>query len=192
MPHFGKRETRVNLSTSPTGCLGIRVRADRSGDGYTPSVERMSQRFAIVFVVGVAICGWTAPIGSADLSLRSSDGSTVVRWSTWLEDHGPAAIVLWASWTPDAEATLNELDGIVKAARSRELNVVLISVQEGLDESRSVLGDRDIAWFNDRYGGLLKELRVVKIPALVIVAQDGRVLARLEATSQALDDWKSE
>jgi len=144
-----------------------------------------------VVATWVAVGGWIAPIESADLGVAGPDGSSI-QWSTWLEDHGPSAVVLWASWIPDADATLKEMSGIVDTAASRELDAVLISVQESHDEARAAIGTRDFPWLNDRYGGLLKDLRVVKIPALVIVAQDGTVLARLDATSQALRDWKNE
>ena len=139
----------------------------------------------------VAICASVSEISSAELTIAGPDGEAI-HWSSWLEDHGPAAVVLWASWVPDAEATVNELEGISRVARSKELEMILVSVQESPDEARSSLETAGVPWLNDRYGGLLKRFRVVKIPTLVIVEKDGRVVARLDATANALRVWKSE
>ena len=139
----------------------------------------------------VAICTSVSEISSAELTIADPDGNSI-RWSSWLEDHGPAAVVLWASWVPDAEATVNELEGISRVARSKELEMILVSVQESPEEAGSSLETAGVPWLNDRYGGLLKRFRVVKIPTLVIVEKDGRVVARLDATANALRVWKSE
>lgn len=142
-------------------------------------------------VAWVAICTSVSEISSAELTIADPDGNSI-RWSSWLEDHGPAAVVLWASWVPDAEATVNELEGISRVARSKELEMILVSVQESPEEAGSSLETAGVPWLNDRYGGLLKRFRVVKIPTLVIVEKDGRVVARLDATANALRVWKSE
>jgi len=145
----------------------------------------------ILVVAWISFCGLPHGAFSAEITITDPEGSSI-RWSSWLEDHGPAAVVLWASWVPDAEATVNELEGISRVARSKELEMILVSVQESPDEARSSLETAGVPWLNDRYGGLLKRFRVVKIPAMVIVEKDGRVVARLDATANALRVWKSE
>ncbi len=142
-------------------------------------------------VAWAAICASVSEISSAELTISDPDGNSI-RWSSWLEDHGPAAVVLWASWVPGADAAVLELEGISRVARSKELEMILVSVQESPDEARSSLETAGVPWLNDRWGGLLKQFRVVKIPALVIVEKDGRVVARLDATANALRVWKSE
>lgn len=139
----------------------------------------------------VAFCLPVADLSSAEVTVTDPDGAPV-RWSGWIEDQGPAAVVLWASWVPNAEATLNEWSAIARVARSKNLSPILVSVQESAAETRASLGGADIPWMNDRYGGLLKQFRVVEIPAMVIVAEDGRVVARLDPTANALREWKSE
>jgi thiol-disulfide isomerase/thioredoxin len=154
-------------------------------------VARKGHCFVFALAAWIAICVSVSEISSAELTIADPDGGSI-RWSSWLEDHGPAAVVLWASWIPDAEATLNEIEAISRVARSKDLEMVLVSVQESPDEARTMLETAGAPWLNDRYGGLLKQFRVVKIPALVIVAKDGRVVARLDATANALREWKSE
>lgn len=139
----------------------------------------------------MAICASVSEISSAELTIADPDGNSI-RWSSWLEDNGPAAVVLWASWVPDSETTVNEFKDIARVARSKELEIILVSVQESPEEARSSLETAGVPWLNDRYGGLLKRFRVVKIPSLVIVEKDGRVVARLDATANALRVWKSE
>jgi len=154
-------------------------------------VARKGHYLVFALVAWVAICTSVSEISSAELTIADPDGNSI-RWSSWLEDHGPAAVVLWASWVPDAEATVNELEGISRVARSKELEMILVSVQESPEEAGSSLETAGVPWLNDRYGGLLKRFRVVKIPTLVIVEKDGRVVARLDATANALRVWKSE
>lgn len=139
----------------------------------------------------VAVCLPVAECLSTEVTVTDPDGAPV-RWSGWLEDRGPAAVVLWASWVPNAEATLNEWRAIARVARSKDLSPILVSVQESAAETRASLVDADVPWMNDRYGGLLKQFRVVEIPAMVIVARDGRVVARLDPTANALREWESE
>ena len=141
--------------------------------------------------VWFAVCLSVADLRSAEVTVTDPDGASV-RWSDWIEDRGPAAVVLWASWVPNAEATLKEWNDIARVARSKDLSPILVSVQENAAETRASLGDAEVPWMNDRYGGLLKHYRVVKIPAMVIIAGDGRVVARLEPTANALREWKSE
>jgi hypothetical protein len=139
----------------------------------------------------VAFCLSAADLSSAEVTVTDPSG-TSSRWSDWIEDQGPAAVVLWASWVPNAEATLNEWSAIARVARSKDLSPILVSVQESASETRAFLGDARVPWMNDRYGGLLKQFRVVEIPTMVIVDREGGVVARLDPTANALREWKSE
>jgi hypothetical protein len=141
--------------------------------------------------VGVTVCLSAADLSAAEVTVTDPDG-TELRWSDWVEERGPAAVVLWASWVPNAEATLKEWSAIARVARSKDLSPVLVSVQESAAETRVSLGAMEAPWMNDRYGGLLKQFRVVEIPALVIVAPEGRIMARLDATANALREWTGE
>lgn len=166
-------------------------RANLPRYGYTPAVDWKKICLVVPAAAWMLICGAPLDAFSAEITITDPEGSSV-GWSSWIEDHGPAVVVLWASWVPDADATMKELDGISRVARFKELEMILVSVQESPDEARATLETAGVPWLNDRYGGLLKQFRVVKIPSLVIVEKDGRVVARLDATANALREWKSE
>lgn len=136
-------------------------------------------------VVAVTVAAFAVSASCAELELTSSDGERVV-WSSWLADRGPAAVLLWASWVPRSGDALGELDGLAAAARQADLVLVVVAVQEPLEDARRALGGRDVVWLHDRYGQLLKELRVVKIPRLVVVDRDGGIERVLPAEAAAL------
>lgn len=134
------------------------------------------------------ITSHTVASNAAGPGVTTPDGSPVV-WSGWLEEHGPVAVLFWASWVPDAATTLTDLDTITAAAQRRDLEVVLVVVQESLNEAERALDGIDIRWFHDRYGDLLKENRVVSIPSLLVISGDGTVVERLKVNPEAIRAW---
>jgi hypothetical protein len=164
---------------------------DRGGDGYTPAVERIGFRLRSSLVIAVLILAASGIAHAAEVTVLNPSGAPV-GWQTWLDEHAPVAVILWASWVPEASATIHEMAALAGAARDRGLELVLISVQEDAEEVRLDLENSNIDWLNDRYGDLLKHYRVVKIPALLVIGEDGRVAARLDATAEALRAWNSD
>ena len=127
--------------------------------------------------------------GAAELILAKPDGGAA-RWSEWLEANGPAAVVVWASWAPGADEVADELDQIAAAARSQQLALVVVGVQESAEEAALVLGRSGAPWLHDRHGAILKEYRLIRVPILVVVDRQGEVLARLEPSAEALRAWQ--
>lgn len=125
---------------------------------------------------------------AADLTLAEPTGGTV-RWSEWVGTHGPAAVLVWASWAPDGRDLAKELDALAAAARDHQLELVVVSVQESAEAAARELGPLDVRWLHDRHGAILKEYRVIRVPALIVVDRDSAVLARLEPTAAALRAW---
>jgi hypothetical protein len=148
-----------------------------------------------VFVASLAVALlWTVAPGppvcdAAEIIVTSPTGDSVA-WSGWVRDHGPLAVVLWASWAPGAERARAGLDELAKAAAERGLEPVLVAVQEPFEEAAGGLDGVRVQWFHDRHGALLKQYRVVSIPVLVVLDADGRVVTRLEATARSLRSWE--
>jgi hypothetical protein len=67
--------------------------------------------------------------------------------------------------------------------------MVIIAVQEPIEDSRQALGSGP-GWLHDRHGSILKAYRVIRVPAMLVVDSDGRVLERLEALPEAVDAWR--
>jgi len=112
-----------------------------------------------------------------------------VDWTGWVEEQGTIAVLFWASWAPGAQDVLAGVSELESAAAARNLGLVVVSVQEKQDDALKGLEGTNVSWLHDRYGSLLKHHRVVRIPALVIIASDGDVLARLDPTAQSLRGW---
>ena len=132
--------------------------------------------------------GLPAVGSAAGSTVTTSDGRGVV-WTDWLGDNAPVAVLLWASWVPDADKTLADLETIIAAANARGLDLVLVVVQEPLEEARESLSDIGVTWLHDRYGHLLKDYRVVSIPRLLVIAEDGRVVERLDVNMESVRAW---
>jgi hypothetical protein len=159
--------------------------------GILLAMNRTLAAWLIAGLVLTAALGAPAAGEAADATVTSPDGATVI-WSEWLHEHGPVALVLWSSWAPGADETLLQLDALAEAAGQRRMELVLVAVQEPFEDASRALGGVGIPWFHDRFGRLLKDCRVVAIPALVVVAADGRVAARLDPDAASLRGWKAE
>ncbi len=144
----------------------------------------------MLLLILVVMAGpWWIPNASAAGPAVTTSGGSPVDWAGWVEEQGPVAVLLWASWAPGARDVIAGVGGLETAAATRNLGFVVVSVQEELDEARRGLEGTNVAWLHDRYGSLLKHHRVVTIPVVVIVARDGEVLARLDPTAEALRGW---
>jgi thiol-disulfide isomerase/thioredoxin len=125
------------------------------------------------------------PAGAADLALTAADGSPV-RWSEWLAANGPAAVLVWASWAPDAPSALDGLAELGEAARGHGLKLVVVAVQEEMEAARRGLEGTGVTWLHDRHGAILKQYRLIELPVLVIVDQGGRELSRMTPSAESL------
>jgi hypothetical protein len=131
------------------------------------------------------------PSFSADPRLVDGISGAPIAWTDWVAKRGPVAVLVWASWAPSADATMDRYAEFVKACSENGLHLVVLVVQETLDEGRAALGHREVGWLHDRHGALLKRYRVIEVPSLLLVAADGDALDRLEATPEALRGWSS-
>lgn len=148
---------------------------------------RGSGRLTVALVLaGALLAGSSAQ--AADLTLAEPGGASV-RWTEWIASHGPAAVLVWASWAPDGRDLVTEVAGLAAAARSKQLELVVVSVQESEDAAARELGSLNIRWLHDRHGAILKEYRIIRVPALVVIDRDATVVARLEPTERALRAW---
>lgn len=151
-------------------------------------MKRLSHFLVAAIIALFIITGSTAGSSAAGLTVTTSDGRSVV-WADWLEENGPVAVLLWASWVPDAATTLDNIETITTAARKRDLEVIVVVVQESLSEAQVSLESVDIRWFHDRFGHLLKEYRVVSIPRLLVISGDGSVVERLDVKPESVRAW---
>mgnify|MGYP001818766256 CR=1 FL=1 len=162
-----------------------------SGGLYTQLVQRALLLLSVLtLVAGTGPGGW-GTAAAADTNVVTADGD-LVAWSEWVRENAPFVLVLWASWAPGASAARDEFAGIADTARTRGMTAVVVSVQESIGEAEDGLVGVEIPWFHDRYGNLLKEYRVVSIPAMVVIDDGGRVVGRIEPTAEALRSWKGE
>jgi len=122
---------------------------------------------------------------AADPALRDGDGVPVA-WTDWLADRAPAAVVVYASWAPRADAVLVGLQDLDAAARASGLRLVLLAVQEPFEDSRVALGSVDVEWIHDRHGVLLKRYRVLRVPSVLVVGADGELVASLDVDPEQL------
>ena len=113
-----------------------------------------------------------------------------VAWTDWVAKRAPAAVLVWASWSPDADATIENYEKLSAACAEVGLHLAILDVQETLDEGREALARHHvIGWLHDRHGALLKQYRIIEVPSLVVVAADGSELAKMEATPEAVRAW---
>jgi len=122
---------------------------------------------------------------AGDLALTDAAGRAV-DWSEWIRANGPAAVLVWASWAPGAEAAVDGLGGLAEAARSQGLKLVVVDVHEELEAARRGLDRTGVPWLHDRHGSILKEYRLIRLPILVVVDPDGRAVATIDPSADTL------
>jgi ABC-type sugar transport system substrate-binding protein len=109
-----------------------------------------------------------------------------VRWSEWVAANGPAVVLVWASWAPAASAAVDGLPELAAVARRQGLKLVVVDVQEELEAARRGLERAGVAWLHDRHGAILKQYRLIQLPMLLVVDQEGRELARMAPSAESL------
>jgi len=123
---------------------------------------------------------------AADPPLVDGVSGAPLVWSDWVAKRGPVAVLVWASWAPDAQSVVGNYQAIARAGREAGLHMVLLDVQETLEDGRSALRGSSVNWIHDRHGALLKQYKVITVPSVIVVAADGTLQQRLEATPAAL------
>jgi hypothetical protein len=135
---------------------------------------------------------FAAPISySADPRLVDGVSGAPIAWSDWVAKRGPVAVLVWASWAPDAQDSLKTSEALVAACKEADLHFAVLDVQETLEEGRSALDGVEFGWLHDRHGALLKQYRVIEVPSLLLVAADGSTLAKIEASPEAIRTWSA-
>ena len=126
---------------------------------------------------------------AADPRLVDGVSGAPIGWTDWVGKRGPVAVLVWASWAPTAEVTIDEHPKFAKACADAGLHLVVLDVQESLEDGRAALNGRDVGWLHDRHGSLLKKYRVIKVPSLLLVGADGEELAKLDPRPEAVSSW---
>jgi hypothetical protein len=148
------------------------------------------RRIQAVAILGLLIAIGGGPTGFAgELVVKDRSGSAI-RWSEWLSEHGPVAVLVWASWVPDGVESLERVDELRGVCTRKDLALVVMGVQEDFESASSSLERAGVLWLHDRHGSFLKEYRVIRVPWLVVIDADGAVVGRVEPTAAALEAWE--
>ena len=147
------------------------------------------RRVGVAFTL-LALLGLSAA-SAADPRIVDGVSGAPIAWTDWVAKRGPVAVLVWASWAPMAEGTMNGHASLAKACAEAGLHLVVLDVQESLEDGRAALGGREVGWLHDRHGALLKKYRVIEVPSLLLVATDGEQLAKLDATPDAVSGWSN-
>ena len=137
---------------------------------------------------GLLVLATTVPAAEPAPQLVIPEGGSV-GWHAWLEERGQSAVLIWSSWAPRAFEPLGALPELRKACAAKNLELVLIAVQEPIEDARKALQPYRVTWLHDRRGDILKHHRVTRLPALLVVDEAGEVLARLTPDPSQIDGW---
>ena len=152
-------------------------------DSYTGLMRRVLPAFAALLLMGVIAAS------GADPRLVDGVSGAPIAWTDWVAKRGPVAVLVWASWAPEAEETIEIHAELASACAEKGLHLVVLDVQETLEDGRAALGGREIGWLHDRHGALLKRYIVIEVPSLILVGADGEPLDKLDPTSGAIRGW---
>ena len=93
---------------------------------------------------------------------------------------GPAVLVFWNSWLPEADEFVPVLLEIDRAAAAQGWPGAVVVFQDEGDAwiSRIGSGGAALPRVLDRRGTLLRQFKVTRAPSVVVVGRDGEVLDR--------------
>jgi hypothetical protein len=160
---------------------------------YTPFMENGGTGTAVAVALIVALFWAGGPASAQSSTIVKDSAGTPVEWDDWIDSRAPAAVLLISSWAPESGRTLDRLAELERVCASRDLDLVIVVVQETFGDARAALGGvRDVPWLHDRHGALLKRYRVIKVPAVVIVDDEGAAVGRVDASPEAVSAWDPE
>ena len=148
-------------------------------------MRRVGVVFTLLLLIGISTAS------AADPRLVDGVSGAPIAWTDWVAKRGPVAVLVWASWAPEAEARMDGYARLAAACADAGLHLVVLDVQETLEDGRAALDAREIGWLHDRHGALLKKYRVIEVPSLLLVGDDGEPLAKIEATPEAVRGWSA-
>lgn len=84
----------------------------------------------------------------------------------------------WASWCGPCRQAMPELQSVVK--KHKELTVLGIAVSDKIDDTKKAIADLKITWtvLSDPEGNSAKAYGINAIPAMILFAPDGTIVAR--------------
>jgi hypothetical protein len=93
---------------------------------------------------------------------------------------GPAVLVFWNSWLPDATSAVPLIEEIDRMAAQSGWPGAVVVFQDESTGSRSPLPTvgKGLPVVLDRRGALLRRFKVTRAPSLVVVDRNGEVLSR--------------
>jgi hypothetical protein len=148
-------------------------------------MRRCFALLTLAILIGAAVAS------AADPRLVDGVSGAPIAWTDWVAKRGPVAVMVWASWAPDADAAMDAHEQLAAACADAGLYLVVLDVQETLEEGRAALDQRDVGWLHDRHGALLKQYRVIEVPSLLLVGADGNHLAKIQASPEAVRGWRA-
>ncbi len=134
-------------------------------------------------LAAVLVLNGAVTLGQGDLRTASGEAFSLDE----LLARGPAVLVLWNSWLPDARefaALIPEVESA--ASRDKWPGAVIVFQEEHPESARALLPEAGtLPLVFDRRGELLRKFTVTRAPAVLLVERDGTVRARCgpEATA---------
>ena len=112
-----------------------------------------------------------------DVDLATIDG-TPAKLSDYVGKGAYVLVDFWASWCGPCRQAMPELQSAVK--KHKEITVLGIAVSDKIDDTRKAIDDLHITWnvLSDPDGQSAKTYGVNAIPAMILFAPDGTIVAR--------------
>ncbi len=112
-----------------------------------------------------------------DVDLATVDG-TPAKLSDYVGKGTYLLVDFWASWCGPCRQAMPELQSVVK--KHKELTVLGIAVSDKIDDTKKAIADLKITWtvLSDPEGNSAKAYGVNAIPAMILFAPDGTIVAR--------------
>ena len=112
-----------------------------------------------------------------DVDLATVDG-TPAKLSDYVGKGTYLLVDFWASWCGPCRQAMPELQSVVK--KHKELTVLGIAVSDKIDDTKKAIADLKITWtvLSDPEGNSAKAYGINAIPAMILFAPDGTIVAR--------------
>lgn len=140
--------------------------------------EPMTRRNLSVLLTATSIVAAAVWASTGGMQLTLPDGEPL-SWDEFVAREGPLVVLVWASWAPEAQKSLERGEPLRRAAEELGYRFVIVDVQEPMRQAQRALGEGDLPWLHDRHGELLKRYRVLRLPRLLVVDENGELRYRM-------------
>jgi peroxiredoxin len=125
----------------------------------------------------------------ADFTLQGLDGHPVSL--SQFRGEKPVLLVFWATWCPECEAAIPEINALHGAPAGQKLQILALDFRETREKVAATVKSRDIRYpvLLDERGQVARAFGVIGIPTYILIGREGTIVYRAHVLPVGLSPY---